>query len=247
MGTPSPRHLARPQGRSGPSRRQLLTAGVALTAILVAAALGVVALTRGPGPARHAGPRPRPQAGLAPAPTRAPGTAPASTFPPVVAMPGNLLDNGDLEGGLSGWSPLGGATPTRRSPGHSGHWAVAFSLTSSATAPAAGPGPGVTFADVTASRAGRTYQATVWVRADRPGTAVTFALREVQIQGQSGAPTSADVVGLTLPAGGAWLQLAVVHQARMPSARLVLELTATRLPAGGHVTADQFDVESSQN
>jgi len=245
MGTPLPRHLARPQGRSGPLRRQLLTAGVALAAVL-AAALATVALTRGPGPARHAAPRPRAGPTPAPtrAPTRAPGTAPGSTFPPVVAMPENLLDNGDLEGGLSGWSPLGGAALTRQSPGHSGRWALAFSVASSTTAPA-GQAPGVTFADLTTSRAGRTYQATAWLRADRPGTAVALALREVPAQG--GAPISADVVGLTLPAAGAWQQLAVVHQARTPGARLVLELTATRLPAGGHVTADQLDVESSQN
>ncbi|HEX9342309.1 MAG TPA: hypothetical protein VF995_01665 [Actinomycetota bacterium] len=244
MGTPPPRHLAHPQGRSGLSRRQRATAGVAL-AVTVAVALAAVALTRvpGSGPARHASPRSRPGA--------AAGTAPGTgdTFPPMVAMPGNLLDNGDVEGGLSGWSPLGGAALARRSPGHSGRWALAFGVPGSTTSPAPAPGaagaaPGVRFADVTTSQAGRTYQATAWVRADRPGTTVAFALRE--LPAQRSAPASADVLSLTLPADGSWRQIAVVHQARMPGARVVLDLAATRLP-GGQVIADQLDVEISQS
>jgi hypothetical protein len=252
MGTPSPRHLARRQDRSGPglSRRQRATAGVALAAI-VAMALAAVALTRnpggrpGPGAAGHASPPP-PGASRVPGTTARPGVS-----PPVVAMPGNLLDNGDLEGGLSGWSPLDGAALARRSPGHSGRWALAFSVPGGApaTAPAAGPAPraapGARFADVTTSRAGRIYQATAWVRATRPGTAVAVALRELPLQG--GALSSADVLSLSLPADGAWQQVAVVHQTRLPGARLVLDLAATRLPTGGQVIADQLDVEISQN
>ena len=103
---------------------------------------------------------------------------------------------------------------------------------------AAGPGPGQAQAGFTASgRAdqgmvlatprrcvlGRTYAATVRLRASRPATLVTVTLLELA-GGRRGA---ADTAGAVL-AGNGWQAVEVVHEGQRPGAGLAVEVVVPR-------------------
>ncbi|HZD74934.1 MAG TPA: carbohydrate binding domain-containing protein, partial [Actinomycetota bacterium] len=141
--------------------------------------------------------------------------------------------NGDFERGLGGWGALGGARIQRVAVAHSGAWAVRVG-------PAQGGAParlGIASSLGVVAGPGRTYRGSAWVRASRPGTEVTLALREQAGDGQS----SADVIGVNLPDGG-WHEVAVVHQLQLAGARLSLELTGGSLSAGDLILVDEVGV-----
>jgi hypothetical protein len=198
--------------------------------LLLAAAVAVAALRGGDG------------GGHAPATTRAAGapprtaatTAPSTTVPaarPLLRLPGNLLANADFEQNLDGWAPLGGGRLQRVAGGGSGRWAAAVR-------PGGGGSgaPGLARRDVGVARVGAIYVGSAWVRA-APGTQVVLALREYLGDREVGA----DLAGYLL-AGGAGQRVAVEHRARVPGARLAIEVTAATLPGGGPLLVDAVEV-----
>jgi hypothetical protein len=233
MSAVPPRHLAPRRSGLGP-RRRLLAVGAAVVVLAAGAVTIAVAVGAG-GPARHGAP---PGTSRAPGASRAPGTsgAPsASPAPPVRALPGNLLANGDFERGLSGWGALGGARLDRVALAHSGAWAARVRPARDGTAER----PGIALPLDPRILQGRTYQGSAWVRASRPGTEATLALREY---GGDGQP-SADVIGVSLQ-DSQWHEVAVVHQAHLAGARLALELTGGDLGAGELLLVDDVSVTS---
>jgi hypothetical protein len=235
-----PRHLAPRRRRPGVRRRVVATVG-ATVALAAGAALIALAVSgpsaRGP----SAGRPPSASSALGTATTAA-GTAPAAsaggttTTGPVRQLrpvPGNLLANGDFEGGLSGWGALGGARIERVAVAHSGAWALRIE-------PGGDGAParlGIISPLEVEARQGRTYHGSAWVRASRPGTEVTLTLREQSGDGQS----SADVIGVSLQDGD-WHEVAVVHQLHVAGARLSLELTGGNLRAGDLILVDEMGV-----
>ncbi len=197
--------------------------------VLAAGAAVTVVLVRGQQPQRSAAvvpllsdvstmPPTRPILPAAPSPTSAaPRTAPSTAAggPRDSAPPqplGNLLANGDFERDLGGWGVLGNGQADRVADAHAGGWAVQ-------------------------AEQGRSYEASAWVRASRPGTEVALALREYGAVGETGS----DVTGVTLPDRD-WHEVAVVHQVHQSGTRLGLELTVTNLRPGGDLLADQLSI-----
>jgi hypothetical protein len=249
-----PRHLA-PRRRLLGVRRRVVAAVGAAVAVAVGATLLALAVN-GPsarGPSAGRPPSASPTAPTAPtassaagAPTTAGGTAPSerrgdtTTTGPVQQLrpvPGNLLANGDFEGGLSGWVALGGARIERVAVAHSGAWALRIEP---AIEPAGGGAParlGIASPLEIEARQGHTYHGSAWVRASRPGTEVALTLREQADDGRS----SADVIGVSLQ-DGEWHQVAVVHQLHVAGARLSLELSGGNLRAGDLILVDELGV-----
>jgi hypothetical protein len=231
MSAVPPRHLA-PRRRSLGSRRRLLAAAGAFV-LLAAGAVTIALAAGGGGPADRGALGGGSPAGA----TRAPSTWPGehgSPAPPVRVLPGNLLANGDFERGLNGWDALGGARMDRVSVAHSGAWAARISPVHGAAAER----PGIAVPLALEAGQGRSYRGVAWVRASRPGTEATLALRESAGDGQP----SADVIGVNLP-DSLWHEVAVVHQVHLAGARLVLELTGG-LGAGGLLLVDDVAVTS---
>lgn len=206
-------------------------------AVLLAA--GAVAIVMASRPADRGSRVPQ----VAPGTSSAPGSAPVTSAPaeattttgtarPLREIPGNLLANGDFESGLSGWSVLGGAHVERISIAHSGAWAVRLRPAEEG----APERPGIAVPLDVETKRGRSYKGSAWVRASRPGTEATLALRE-----ESGGQSSADATGVTLP-DGEWHEVAVVHQVQLEGARLSLELTGGNLGAGDLIVVDEVGV-----
>jgi Carbohydrate binding domain len=170
-------------------------------------------------------------------PTTAPPrtSAPPMSGPrqPIRQTPGNLLVNGDFESGLAGWVPVGRGVLDRVAIGHSGGWSVRITD----GGPPAGAGdPGMRSARAVT---GGTYEASAWLRATRPGTQATLALRE---PGGSVAG-SGDLIGVTLTDAG-WHQIAVVHEVAA-GANMIIEVTATNLRPGDGLLVDQVSITRS--
>ena len=187
----------------------------------------------------------------APAPTTngsrpAPGATAGAGGPPrqprpsqtVPARPlSSLLPNGGFERDLSGWGVLGGGHVDRVAVAHAGGWAVRIRTDHPPPGRPGSTQPGILAANAVQAEQGRSYEASAWIRASRPGTEVTLALREYGAAGETGA----DVTGITLPDKD-WHEVAVVHQVHQPGTRLGLELTVTNLRPGGDLLADQLSI-----
>ncbi len=170
-------------------------------------------------------------------PPSAPPTAPARPLQPT---PGNLLANGDFERDLDGWTVLGNGRADRVAVAHSGAWAVRIRANQPELDQPRSQRPGIVVASALQSKQGRSYHASAWVHARRPGTEVVLALREYDSAGK----TSADVIGVTLPDTG-WHEIAVDHQVHQPGARLALEATAINLRPGDDLLVDQVSLTAS--
>jgi hypothetical protein len=84
---------------------------------------------------------------------------------------------------------------------------------------------------------GRTYAASVWVRADRPGTLVEVILLEVG----GGRRYATDSVGAVLESGG-WQRVEVAHLAHRPGATLAFEVIVPRGSPHASVLVDELEV-----
>jgi hypothetical protein len=181
-------------------------------------------------------------------PSTAPGptdTAPATTTPPpseppqpIQTTPGNLLANGDFEHNLVGWGAGGGGRVDRVAVGHSGAWSLRIRADGSASGPTSTrpEQPGVLAAQAVQGRAGRSYEASAWVRASSPGAEAILKLRELGADGES-----ADVIGVTLVDAG-WHEIAVIHQVQQAGGRLTVEATANNLRPGDGLLLDQISI-----
>jgi hypothetical protein len=242
-----PRHLA-PRSRGGAvSRRRWLYAGGVIV-LLGAGAITAVAIGRDgrstASPGVTVAPPPTEPRSPANATTTAPPTTarppttappPSGLPPPIQRTPGNLLANGDFETGLAGWVPVGRGVLDRVAVGHSGAWSVRIADAGKPPGGgASGPGdPGMRTAREVAAGS---YEASAWLRASRPGTQATLALREL------GGPRegSGDLVGVTLADAG-WHEIAVVHEVQAGT-RLTVEAVVTNLRPGDGLLVDQVSV-----
>jgi hypothetical protein len=84
---------------------------------------------------------------------------------------------------------------------------------------------------------GKSYAASVWVRADRPGTLVEVNLLEVV----GGRRYATDTVGAVLEGGG-WQRVEVAHLAHRPGATLAVEVVLPRGSPRARVLVDELEV-----
>jgi hypothetical protein len=260
-----PRHLApRRQGRDVRSRRWLFAGGLAV--VLAAGVAVAVVVTRDGSGSIVSGlpdtfpttppPTVPPVASLPPTTaartttttaattTRPPTTTspppPSAPAQPVRSIPGNLLANGDFERDLAEWGPSGGGRVDRVAVGHSGGWSARIRAGGAGSQPASGEAgqPGLLGAQSVRGRDGRSYEASAWVRASRPGIEAVLRLRE-----SGGGGDSADVIGVTLTDAG-WQEVAVIHQVQT-GGRLTVEVTAGNLRAEEYLLVDQIGLTAS--
>jgi hypothetical protein len=196
-----PRHLAI-AGRSRTDAREHVVAEwvLAAVAMVLTAAVVISSMFNRPDPTDPAdrAPDPAPEA-AAPPPARP--ASPAPTPPAAAARP-------------TGWRPIGG---TRVEP------------VAAAPDPAAGftghgrADQGMARPAVRRCAQGRTYAATVRLRASRPGTLVQVSLLELA----GGRRLAADTVGAVLADRG-WQRVEVAHQAHRPGSALALAVVLPR-------------------
>ena len=254
----SPRHLAPPQlGKAIWSRRWLIAGGgVAVLAVTVTAfaltrhgddelLAGLSQLPTAPSvattaPAATSAPAPSPPATTAPPTTTPPTTSspPTTGAPrPVQPTPGNLLANGDFEQGIAGWAQAGGGRIDRVAIGHSGRWSLRLQDGGSPSGGVPGD-PLARSTQIVRAQAGESYEASVWVRATRPGTEAILKLREL-----GGSGESADTIGVTL-VDADWHEVAVSHEAQA-GGQLTVEAAAGNLQSGDGLLLDQISLTSS--
>ena len=167
------------------------------------------------------------EASSAPAKPAAPTSTVQAT--PTTGNPAGTVQIG-FEGGLAGWRPIGAARIQRDPQAQHGQWAAR--LTGS------GPGDqGMALPAALRCTPGRTYAASVWVRADRPGTLVEVNLLEVV----AGRRYATDTVGAVLE-GGDWQRVEVTHQAHRPGATLAFEVVLPRGSPPASVLVDELEV-----
>jgi hypothetical protein len=235
-----PRHLS----PRSPRERGAVLGQLLLIAITIAlGGLLVMAVTRHGEPAATetpAAPEARPKPTSPPPTAGTPATAPAASVPaqgtpassgtPVVGG-GNLLANPGFEAGLDGWSAIGGAKLDLADESREGSLALSLSAGD-------GRAPGVSARLVTESEAHRSYIATAWVRAARPGT--TTELNLVEYVGDRRLST--DTSGAVL-AGGDWQRLEVAHVTHQPGSELAVEVVVPGLAQRAGVTLDDLHVQ----
>jgi carbohydrate binding protein with CBM4/9 domain len=236
MADPTPRHLAEPSRRFGLSPLQQVFLFSLLGLAGITAAIALLTRDTGGGAPRAAGPATTRAQAATTATTAAAATTTATAAPttrPLRPTPGNLLADGDFERDLAGWAPLGGAGVERVEGGASGRWAVAVTPATSGDGRA-----GIVRRGAVTTRAGTSYEASVWVQAPAGGQAV-LALRELA----GGREVSADEAGYYL-APGRWQQLAIEHRAAAPGSSLALEVVARDLPGDGRLLVDGVDLQT---
>jgi hypothetical protein len=227
-----PRHLAPPQRqRSRPRARDhlLVESILALVAIGLTTAIMIGSLLDRPESSAARLPNLLPPA---PTTTRAAATlpSPASTRPAPEPDDGNLLADAGFEAGLDGWRAVGRAGMERVGEGRSGDWGLRLTRGSSRW-------PGALHAEVASLTAERRYEASVWVRASRPGVEVQVNLFELR----GGKRFAVDTVGLVAPAGR-WQRLDVSHDAHRPGATLAVEILAPTLASGTNLLVDDLAI-----
>jgi hypothetical protein len=166
-------------------------------------------------------------------PAAAPSTAAAPTSTvPVTPRPSNPASGVEVgfEADLAGWRPIGAARIQRDPQARQGRWAARFTGSGSAD-------QGMALPAVLRCKKGRTYAASVWVRADRPGTLVEVNLLEVV----GGRPYATDSVGAVLEAGG-WQRVEVAHLAHRPGATLAVEVVLPRGSPRASILVDELEV-----
>jgi hypothetical protein len=171
-------------------------------------------------------------------PPAAASNAPAATTAPVPPAPvasaaGSWSDNLGFEAGMAGWLTTGGARVERVSAGHEGTWAASIVRGGSASPGIALPrawrcGPG-----------GRSYVASVWLRASAPRTAVTLSLFE-----EAGGRRYPAARVATVLAGTGWQRLEGTHLVRRPGSWLGVEVVALGLPRSASLLVDGLDVQA---
>lgn len=166
-------------------------------------------------------------------PAAAPTTAvaPTSTVQatPTTSNPAGMVQI-DFEAGLAGWRPIGAARIQRDPQARQGQWAARFT--------GSGPGDqGMALLAALRCKPGKTYAASVWVRANRPGTLVEVNLLEV-VRGRRYAT---DTMGAVLESGD-WQRVEVTHQAHRPGATLAFEVVLPRGSPRASVLVDELEL-----
>jgi hypothetical protein len=230
-----PRHLAPPQRTRSRARDHLLVESLlALAAIGLTTAILISSLIDRPESSAARLPNLLPPA---PTTTRAVATtpSPATSRPAPEPDDGNLLADAGFEAGLTGWSAVGKAGLERVEEGRSGDWGLRMTRGSSRW-------PGALHAEVASLKADKRYEASVWVRASRPGVEVQVNLFEVR----GGKRFAVDTVG-AVAAAGEWQRLEVSHDTHRPGTTLAVELLAPTLASGTNLLVDDLAVRATSS
>jgi hypothetical protein len=175
-------------------------------------------------------------------PDAQPATAPPAAAPATVATPTSTVrvkpttSDADLvvqvgfEAGLKGWRPIGVPRIQQDRRARAGRWAARFDGTGAAD-------QGMALPAVLRCKPGKSYEATVWVRASRPGTLLQVNLLE-SVQGERYAT---DTVGAVLGAGG-WQHVEVAHRVHRPGATLAFEAVLPRGSPRASILIDDLKV-----
>jgi hypothetical protein len=229
-----PRHLAPPQQTRSRARDHLLVESIlALVAIGLTTAILIGSLVERPESSAARLPNLLPPA---PTTTRAAATTPSpSSSRPAPAENGNLLADPGFETGLDGWSAVGKAGLEQVEEGRSGDWGLRMTRGSSRW-------PGALHAEVANLKPDRRYEASVWVKAGKPGIEVQVNLFELR----GGRRFAVDTVGAIVQAGE-WQRLDVSHDTHRPGTTLALELLAPNLASGTNLLVDDLAVRATSS
>jgi hypothetical protein len=95
---------------------------------------------------------------------------------------------------------------------------------------------------VASLKAGKRYEASVWVLASRPGVEVEVNLFELR----GGRRFAVDTIGAVVTAGQ-WQRLDVSHDTHRPGATLAVELLAPTLASGTNLLVDDLAVRATSS
>lgn len=229
-----PRHLAPPQRARSRTRDHLLVESIlALMAIGLTTAILIGSLVERPESSAARLPNLLPPA---PTTTRAAATTPSpSSSRPAPGQNGNLLADPGFETGLDGWSAVGKAGLEQVEEGRSGDWSLRMTRGSSRW-------PGALHTEVASLKADKRYEASVWVKASKPGIEVQVNLFELR----GGKRFAVDTVGAIVQAGE-WQRLDVSHDTHRPGTTLALELLAPNLASGTNLLVDDLAVRATSS
>jgi len=230
-----PRHLAPPQRTRSRARDHLLVESLlALAAIGLTTAILISSLIDRPESSAARLPNLLPPA---PTTTRAVATtpSPATSRPAPEPDDGNLLADAGFEAGLTGWSAVGKAGLEQVEEGRSGDWSLRMTRGSSRW-------PGALHTEVASLKADKRYEASVWVKASKPGIEVQVNLFELR----GGKRFAVDTVG-AVAAAGEWQRLEVSHDTHRPGTTLAVELLAPTLASGTDLLVDDLAVRATSS
>jgi hypothetical protein len=229
-----PRHLAPPQRPRSRARDHLLVESIlALVAIGLTTAILIGSLVERPESSAARLPNLLPPA---PTTTRAAATTPSpASSRPAPGQSGNLLADPGFETGRDGWSAVGKAGLEQVEEGRSGDWALRMTRGSSRW-------PGALHDEVASLKADKRYEASVWVKASKPGIEVQVNLFELR----GGKRFAVDTVGAIVQAGE-WQRLDVSHDTHRPGTTLALELLAPNLASGTNLLVDDLAVHAASS
>jgi hypothetical protein len=229
-----PRHLASAQRTQSRARDHLLVESIlALVAIGLTTAILIGSLVERPESSAARLPNLLPPA---PTTTRAAATTPSpSSSRPAPGQNSNLLADPGFETGLDGWSAVNKAALEQVEEGRSGDWGLRMTRGSSRW-------PGALHDEVASLKADKRYEASVWVKASKPGIEVQVNLFELR----GGKRFAVDTVGAIVQAGE-WQRLDVSHDTHRPGATLALELLAPNLASGTNLLVDDLAVRATSS
>jgi hypothetical protein len=163
-----------------------------------------------------------PAPGAAPEATRPPDTSAGATGQPAANPPS------------AGWLALGGARVEAAEPAGAGRRPGRF------TATGAGD-QGIALGGLLRCVPGRTYAATLLVRASKPGTLLQVTLLETA----AGRRVAADSIGAVLSNAG-WRRVEIAHEAHKPGTALAVEVVLPRGSPRATVVVGDLGVGASQ-
>jgi hypothetical protein len=198
-----------------------------LAAVAIVLTAGVVVSSMVSRPSSHEAPSATDRPAAAPSTAAAPTSTVQAT--PTTSNPASMVRVG-FEPGLAGWRPIGAARLQRDPRARQGQWAARVT--------GSGPGDqGMALPAALRCKRGKSYAATVWVRANRSGTLVEVNLVEVV----GGRRYATDTVGAVLEGGG-WQRVEVVHLVHRPGASLAVEVVLPRGSPRASVLVDELEV-----
>ena len=201
---------------------------LAAVAIVLTVAVLIGQMLGSPGP-----PADGPAGGPAAAPTTAPGPPPTAGGAARAGNPAeNHVPDPGFEAGLAGWLAIGGARVARTGTARAGRWAGGFTATGSGD-------QGMALVEVLQCTPGRTYAASLWIRASLPDTLVQVTLLEVA----GGRRLAADSIGAVLQ-DQEWRRVEVAHDAHRHGATLAVEVVLPRGSPRAAVLVDDLEVLS---
>jgi hypothetical protein len=166
-------------------------------------------------------------------PTAPPTTAAAPTSTvqakPTTSNPDPVVQVG-FEASLAGWWLIGATRIQRHPLAHTGRWAAQFTGSGMAD-------QGMALPAMLRCKPGKSYAATIWVRASRPGTLLEVNL----LEHVGGRRYAIDTVGALLD-HGAWQRVEVAHLAHRPGASLAFEIVLPQGSPRSSVLVDDLEV-----